>query len=357
MKITRRNRFKTALVLSGFLLLLSLQIAASELLAEETNGALHVCATVPDLGELTREAGGNQVDVTVFAKGPEDPHFLDAKPGFIKSLSQADLLIEVGLDLETGWLPVLMKNARNGRVLMGATGHLDASKAIAPLDVPTGPVDRSMGDVHPGGNPHYLLDPLNGLAVMRLIRDKLIELRPPETQLFNDRYASFRKRVGAALVGEKLAAKYEFEKLATLHQYGKLSAFLKDQGEEALLGGWLAEMLPFYGTKVVGDHNLWPYFARRFGISVIGFLEPKPGISPTTRHLSDLVSSMRKDGVKIVLKSPYFDPRPAQFVAEKTGGLVVRMAHQSGALEGTGGYIEMIDYNVRRLVDALKGGR
>ena len=247
--------------------------------------------------------------MTVFAKGPEDPHFLDAKPGFIKALSQADLLIEAGLDLESGWLPVLMKNRETG----GSSPALRSpqrAKAIVPLDVPTGQVDRSMGDVHAGGNPHYLLDPLNGLLVARLIKDKFSELRPREARLFADRYASYRMRVGTALVGDRLAAKYEFEKLAILYQHGRLDVFLREQGEESHLGGWLASMLPFRGTKVVGDHNLWPYFAARFGLLVIGFLEPKPGIPPTTKHLGEIISSMQKENARIILKSPYSTPNP-----------------------------------------------
>lgn len=351
-RILRHKLGVSALV--GGVLLLNMMVSSGAM-AQETGQALQICATVPDLGELAKEVGGDQVAVTVFAKGPEDPHFLEAKPGFIKALSQADLLIEIGMDLEVGWLPVLQKNARNSKVLTGASGDLDASKAIIPMDVPTGPIDRSMGDVHPAGNPHYLLDPLNGLKVAGFIRDKLIELRPNHAQLFRDRYASFQKKLGVALVGEKLAANYDFEKLALLFQYGKLGAFLKEQKEESLLGGWLGAMLPYYGTKAIGDHNLWPYFARRFGVSIIGFLEPKPGVSPTTKHLSDVVAMMQREGVKIILKSPYFDPKAAQFVAEKTGARVVNMVHQVGALEGADDYIAMVNYNVQHLVGALRG--
>ena len=352
LQITFR-KLKVITLFTGFLLLNIILCLST--LAQETGEALQVCATVPDLGELAKEVGGNQVFVTVLARGPEDPHFVEAKPGFIKILSQADLLIEIGMDLEVGWLPVLQKNARNSKVLTGASGDLDTSKSITPMDVPTGPVDRSMGDVHPAGNPHYLLDPLNGLKVARLIRDKLIELRPQQAQLFRDRYASFQKRVGVALVGERLAAKYDFEKLATLFQYGKLEAFLKEQKEESLLGGWLSEMLPYYGTKAVGDHNLWPYFTSRFGISVIGLLEPKPGVSPTTKHLSEVVVMIQREGVRIILKSPYFDPKAAQFVAEKTGTRIVNMVHQVGALEGVDDYMAMVNYNVQKLVGALRG--
>ncbi len=246
--------------------------------AQEGTKPIQVCATVPELGSLTREVGGDQVSVTVFAKGTEDAHFVEAKPSFIKVLSQCNLYVQVGMDLEIGWAPVLLQNARNGTILPGAPGYLDASRVISPLEIPTGPVDRSMGDVHPLGNPHYLLDPLNGLKVARLLRDKLIERRPERKAYFEDRYASFSQRLGTALVGERLAKKYDIEKLAILFERGRLGSFLKQQGEESLLGGWLGLMLPYRGAKVMDDHNMWPYFARRFRIEVIGHMEPKPGI-------------------------------------------------------------------------------
>ncbi len=325
--------------------------------AEEGTKPIQVCATVPDLGNLTREVGGDQVSVTVFAKGAEDAHFVEAKPSFIKALSQCNLYVQVGMDLEIGWAPVLLQNARNGTILPGAPGYLDASRVISPLEIPTGPVDRSMGDVHPLGNPHYLLDPLNGLKVARLIRDKLIELRPDKKQYLEDHYASFSRRVGTALVGEKLARKYDFEKLALLFERGRLGPFLKEQGEESLLGGWLVLMLPYRGAMVVDDHNMWPYFARRFGIEVIGHMEPKPGIPPTTSHLRELVQRMKVEGVKVVLAAPYYDPRHARFISENTGARVVNLAHQVGAREDTDTYLAMLDYNVRQLATSLGGGK
>ncbi len=339
------------------IVLLSLALTGWTVFAQEAARPIQVCATVPDLGSLTREVGGDQVSVTVFAKGPEDAHFLEPKPSFIKALSQCDLYIQAGMDLEIGWVPNLLQNARNGAVSPGGRGFLDASSVITPLEVPTGPVDRSMGDVHPLGNPHYLVDPLNGLRVARLIRDKLIELRPSQKSYFEERYVSFSRRLGEALVGEKLARKYDVEKLALLFERGRLEAFLKGQGEASLLGGWLGLMLPYYGTKVVDDHNTWPYFARRFGIQIIGHLEPKPGIPPTTGHLRALVERMRVEGVKAVLASPYYDPRHAQFISENTGARVVNLAHQVGGREGTGDYLSMIDYDVRQLAAALRGGR
>jgi ABC-type Zn uptake system ZnuABC Zn-binding protein ZnuA len=341
------------------LMLLSLLVASlgpgGDALAQGAARPLRVATTVPDLGSLVREIGGDQVAVTVFAKGTEDFHSIEAKPSFIKTLSEADLFIQMGMEMEQGWVPVLQQNARNAKVLPGARGFLDASMVITPLEVPSGTVDRSMGDVHPAGNPHYLVDPINGLLVAQLIRNKLIELRPERQKYFEERYSNFRQRLGAALVGEALAKKYDVEKLAVLFEAGKLSDFLRSQGEESLLGGWFALMLPYRGAKVVADHNTWPYFARRFGISVIGFLEPKPGLPPTTRHLNELIENMRPQGVKVILANPYFDPRFAQFVAERTGAQVVNIAHMVGARPGTNDYIAMIDYDVRQLAGALRG--
>jgi ABC-type Zn uptake system ZnuABC Zn-binding protein ZnuA len=224
------------------------------------------------------------------------------------------------------------------------------------MEVPTGIVDRSMGDVHPFGNPHYMLDPLNGLQVARLIKDRLIELRPEKKSFFEERYTMLYRKIGDGLLGEKLARKYEFEKLALLYEEGKLEPFLREQKEEGSLGGWLGMMLPYRGSKVVGDHNLWPYFARRFGISLVGFLEPKPGISPTTKHLQALVEMMKAERVKVILASPYYDIRHAQFVSRNTGAKIVPMAHQVGSRPGTDNYLSMTDYNVRQIVIALGGG-
>ena len=333
----------------------SFSLVSAGTFAQKGSKPIQVCATVPDLGSLAHEVGGDQVSVTVFAKGTEDAHFIEAKPSFIKALSQCDLYLQIGMDLEIGWAPVLLQNARNGAVLPGGRGYIDASRAISPLEVPTGPVDRSMGDVHPLGNPHYLLDPLNGLKVARLIRDKLVELRPDRKPYFEDRYISFNLRLGTALVGEKLAKKYDVEKLALLYEHGKLAPFLKGQGEASLLQGWLGRMLPHFGTKVVADHNMWPYFARRFGIAVIGFMEPKPGVPPTTKHLGMLVDLMRTERVGAILTVSYYDPRHARFISQQTGARVVNLAHQVGARDGTDDYFAMIDYNVREMAAALEG--
>ena len=213
-----------------------------------------------------------------------------------------------------------------------------------------------MGDVHPFGNPHYLADPLNGLAVAELIVQKLGELRPLDKGYFESRYADFSQRLAASLVGGTLARRYPIEdvkKFAQLFERGKLKAFLDSQGQGAYLGGWLGLLQPYYGTKIVDDHNLWPYFAHRFGLVVAGHMEPKPGIPPTTQHMQELVQRMQTDAIKIVITSAYFDPRHGQFLAEHTGARVLALANQVGAWPGTDDYLAMIDYNVKQLAARL----
>jgi ABC-type Zn uptake system ZnuABC Zn-binding protein ZnuA len=317
---------------------------------------LNVCATVPDLAHLVSEIGGGEVSVTVLAKPMEDPHFVEAKPSFIKTLSTADLLVLTGMELEIGWVPPLVLNARNAAVQPGAKGYLEASSAITPLEVPTGVVDRSMGDVHPAGNPHFLLDPLNGLKVAALIKDRLTTLRPDSAKTFEERYKAFRQKIGDALVGAELAKKYDFEKLALLHEHGKLGSFLEGRNDKDKLGGWLQAMLPFYGAKAVGEHNLWPYFARRFGLEIVGFMEPKPGVPPTTKHLTELLKTMKASNVKLILSAPYYDPKHAAFVAAQSGARIAAMAHQTGSRPGANDYLAMVDLNVREVVNALKSG-
>ena len=340
---------------SGIVLVLGL-VAATAVPAAEP---IRIVATVPELGSIAEAIGGDRVQVTVFAKPTEDPHFVDPRPSFVRVLNQADMYLQLGMEMESGWAPVLIENARNRDVLPGAQGYVDASVAVIPLEVPMTPVDRSMGDVHALGNPHYMTDPIEGLRVARLIRDRLIRLRPAERSYFEDRYREFANRLARALVGPTLADKYGVdgvEKLARLHERGRLASFLKSQGELSELGGWLGRMLPHYGTKAVDDHNMWPYFARRFGIDVVGHLEPKPGIPPTTKHLKTLVELMRAEQVGVILTSVYYDPRHAQFLSENTGATVVAMAHQAGARAGTEDYLAMVDYTVRQLTSALGGG-
>jgi ABC-type Zn uptake system ZnuABC Zn-binding protein ZnuA len=314
---------------------------------------LRVVATVPCLGALAEEVGGDEVDVAVLVKGPQDAHFIEPRPSFVRKLHKANLYMQIGMELEIGWAPVLLRQARNAKIQPGAQGHLDASMAISPLEVPLVPIDRTAGDVHPFGNPHYLTDPLNGLRVAALIRDRLTTIRPESAGVFRQRYAAFEQRLISRLVGADLVERHGARALVQLVDSGSLGVFLREKGEETLLGGWLGQVRSVAGTRAVQDHRIWVYFARHFGLRLVGELEPKPGISPTTRHLSQLVERMRVEDVRVVLSSPYFDPRHARWVAERTDAKVAEMAHQVGARPGTDDYLAMVDYNVRQLVEAL----
>lgn len=338
-------------------LLLATALPSAAQTASAAGSVLRVFAITTDLGDLVRQVGGDRVSVIEMVQGREDAHFADARPSFIKELSQADLLVLVGLELEVGYVPLLLDNARNARVLPGGPGFLDASRAIVPLMdaniVPGGVIDRSMGDVHASGNPHYLLDPLRAFEVAKLIAAKLTELRSADAAYFAGRLEDFRSRMATALVGPVLAAKYDAFKLAMLAERGGLEPFLEQQGDRAALGGWFGAMLPLAGAKVVDDHQMWLYFARRFGLLVVDHLEPKPGIPPTTAHMKEVIERMKADNVKVVIASPYYDPRHAAFVAEATGAKVLALAHQTGGRDGTGTYLEMMDFNVRTVAVAL----
>ena len=219
---------------------------------------LRVVATTEDLASLAREVGGDNVTVVGLAKGYQDPHFVDPKPSFILEVSRADLLIVVGRELEIGWLPPLINSSRNAKIQPGANGYLDASANVKILEIPTGQITRAMGDVHPQGNPHYWLDPGNGRRIAQTIKDKLSQLAPGDKSYFDQRYADFDKRLAAAE------------------------------------SRWDAAMAPYKGTKIVTYHRSWPNFMERFGLNVIGYVEPKPGIPPTTSHTVELIEEMKK---------------------------------------------------------------
>ncbi len=341
----------------GLLAMCGVLLAAAPGGAQAPAEPLKLVATIPDLAAIAQAVGAPFVSATVLSKGTEDPHFLEVKPSFVKALNEADVFVQVGFDLEAGYLRSLLQNARNARILPGAPGYVDASRAVVPLEVPAGTVDRSMGDIHAYGNPHYWLDPLNGVRIGRLLRDTLRALRPADATLFDRRYDAFAREVSTALVGSTLAAKYDVEKLCLLFEHGKLPSFLETQGDARELGGWLGQLNPDFGTAVVDDHNMWPYFARRFGLRVVGHMEPKPGIPPTTSHLAALVDEMRTAHVRLILAAPYYDTRHARFLAEATGARVVPLAHMVGGRPGADDYLRMIDYNVGQIVTALGGPR
>ena len=314
---------------------------------------LKICATTPDAGSLVRELGADGVEVTVFCKGPEDPHYVTAKPGFVKRLSEADLFVQVGAELEIGYAPVLLEGSRNIRLRPGQDGFLDLSEGMPLLDIPTGPMDRSMGDVHPGGNPHYLLDPANGLRAAEAIANRLAKLRPDQAEAVHGRLKAFRLRLGSALVGADLAGKLSPVEVAEAARQGTLPALLSAKGVSGSLGGWMAALAPYAGTAVAGDHNMYVYFTHRFGLRMHCLLEPKPGVPPSSKHLAGVVKEIPSGGVKSLLVGPYFAEKPIDFVVRHTGVCVARLAHQTGGRPEAVDYLAMCDGNVRAVLTCL----
>ena len=284
---------------------------------------LNVMAATEDLASLAREVGGDRINVDSIAKGYQDPHFVEAKPSFILKLQKADLLIVVGRELEIGWLPPLMQQSRNGKIQVGAQGYLDASLTAQIMEIPTGQITRAMGDVHPLGNPHYWLDPENGRRVAKAIAAKLSELRPNDKAYFDQRLADFGQRLDAA---EKR---------------------------------WLADMAPYKGTKVVTYHRSFPNFAERFGLDIIGYVEPRPGIPPTPQHTLDLINEMKRQNVKIVMVEPYFDLKTPNSIGQQTGAQVLVMPPSVGGVKEASDYFKLFDYDINLLVTAIKkaGGK
>lgn len=324
---------------------------------------LRVFATTPELAMLAREIGGDAVEVRAFATGREDPHFVDPRPTFVRDLARADVFIENGMELEVGWAPVLLNQARNPRLRAGQPGRIDASAAISPRNRPSGPVDRSMGDVHGQGSPHFMSDPAAGLLVARLLAARFAALDPEHAAQYNERYRNFSLRLSQALYGAAIANQYktELDKLALLlHRrgLGGLVAFLQSEGRLSALGGWLADVLPYRGAKAVGDHNAaWAYFAAVYGVELVSSLEPIAGVVPSTAHLRALIERMQAERVRLIFSSAYYEPRYAEFVARETGAAILPLANQGGARPGTDDYMSYMEYNVRTLVAGLKNAR
>jgi ABC-type Zn uptake system ZnuABC Zn-binding protein ZnuA len=278
---------------------------------------LKVVTSLPDLKSITESIGGDKVDAFAIATGFQNPHFVDPKPSYILKLSKADMFITIGLDLETGWVSPLLNSARNANVLKGAPGYVDASENVPLLQVPTS-VNRGEGDIHIYGNPHYWLDPALGKIIARNICDGLKRLDRENESLYQDNLKKFNNRI------------------------------------DMKTKEWTARMLPFKGTKIIAYHNEWVYFEQRFGLKIVDFLEPKPGIPPSPSQLAKVINEMKRENMKVIITSPYFTAESADLVARNVDGKVVTLATSVGADESIKTYFDLFDYNVGKMVDALK---
>jgi len=282
-----------------------------------SHAKLSVVCTTADFGAIARDIGGDLVAVSVLAKPTEDPHFVDAKPSYISKLARADVLIEGGAELETGWLPPLIDGSRNTKIESGKPSHVMCAEGLALLEVPT-TLDRSQGDIHAMGNPHFMTDPLNA------------------------RYAAQRIAAAFSAVDAQNSAAYR----------QKLEVFL--QRVDKKLPEWKKQMEPFQGRRVVAYHNSWLYFANRFGVKIDLFLEPKPGIPPTPAHLAEVMTTMKTDNITVIIIEPYENRKTAEAVSAKTGASLVNFSQYPGGIKDADGYIELIDTLVNTLAAALK---
>jgi zinc/manganese transport system substrate-binding protein len=278
----------------------------------------NVVTTTEDFAAIARDVGGDRITVEAIARGYQDPHFVEAKPSFILKLQKADLLVVVGRQLEIGWLPPLIQQSRNAKIQVGANGYLDASLRARILEIPQGEVTRAMGDVHPLGNPHYWLDPENGKVIAREISEKLAQLRPGDQAFFEQRLNDFIRRL--------------------------------DEAEKR----WMAMMAPYKGAKVVTYHRSLPNFAERFGLNVIGYIEPRPGIPPSPQHTLDVINEMKRQNVKLVLVEPYFDLKTPNAIGRATGAEVLVLPPSVGGVKDVTDYFKLFDYDVNLVIGALK---
>jgi len=282
-------------------------------LSSPLHGKVRIVATLTDLASIAKEIGGEHVEITALSKGYQDPHFLQAKPSYMRLLNRADLLIYNGLELEVGWLPLLIRGARNPDISPGGQGHLNASQGIQALEVPSGDLDRSMGDIHPEGNPHYLLDPRNSLIVAASIADRLKALNFERSEIYDSNYESFK---------------------------GKL---------ESEMANWKLRFGDRKNLQVVTYHKHWPYFANWLEIDIVDQVEDKPGIPPSPKHVSALVNRMKTEDIQSLFAVNFSNQTIAQRVAERAGAkLLILPIHVEGE-SNISSYFELFEHLINQV--------
>ncbi|KAA9042114.1 zinc ABC transporter substrate-binding protein [Ginsengibacter hankyongi] len=303
------NKMKKRLVISISLLFWGFAFANA--------GTIKVVTTTTDLKSITELIGGNKVSVSSIATGYQNPHFVDPKPSYIINLSNADMFVTLGLDLEIGWSPQLLASSRNTKIQKGSAGYVDASQGIGLYQVPTS-ANRGEGDIHIFGNPHYWLDPLNGKVIARNIANGLERIDPSDKAMYENNLQAFFNNI------------------------------------DIKMREWQAEMAPFKGSKVIAYHNEWVYFETRFGLKIVDFMEPKPGIPPTPSQLVKVIGEVKANNIKVIISSPYFSTSSSDVVAKQTGIKVLTMATSVGAFPSIKNYFDLFDYDIKQLSAVLK---
>jgi ABC-type Zn uptake system ZnuABC Zn-binding protein ZnuA len=280
-------------------------------------GKIQIVTTTTDMKSIAEIVGGDKVSVTSIATGYQNPHFVDPKPSYIISLTKADLFVTVGLDLETGWSPQLLSSSRNTKIQKGANGYVDASIGVNLLQVPNA-ANRAEGDIHIFGNPHYWLDPLNGKIIARNIVNGLEKVDPSNKTYYEGKLQEFNNKI------------------------------------DTKMKEWQTKMTPYKGSKIIAYHNEWVYFETRFGLKIVDFMEPKPGIPPTPSQLVKVIKEVKDNSIKVIISSPYFTTSSSDVVAKQTGVKELTMATSVGAFNEIKDYFGLFDYNIDHLIAVLK---
>lgn len=278
---------------------------------------INVVTTTSDLKSITELLGKDKVDVSSIATGYQNPHFVDPKPSYIIKLSKADMFVTVGLDLEIGWSPQLLSSSRNPKIQKGSNGYVDASTGVTLLQVPS-VINRGEGDIHIFGNPHYWLDPINGKQIARNICDGLEKISPENKAYFEANLNDFNTKI------------------------------------ELKLKEWTTKMAPYKGVKIIAYHNEWVYFEQRFGLVIVDFMEPKPGIPPTPSQLVKIISEVKSNAIKVIISSPYFTTSSSDVVSQQTGAKTLVLATSVGAFDNIKDYFDLFDYNIDKLIQGFK---
>lgn len=312
-----------------------------------------VACTLPILESLAKEVGGDRIEVFSLASGYQDPHFVSPTPSLMNRVRKADLLVEVGMQLEL-WVDDVANGSGNPRIFRGAAGRIAVSGGIPKMEVPS-VVSRSQGDIHPEGNPHVWLDPMRMKQLAENLARELGRRFPGDAAYFEQRKIEFQKRIDSAFFGAQLVDLVGSKKLTRLTLDGRLHEFLDTTevdgtslGEKA--GGWLKRAAVLHGQSVVEFHRVWAYFAQSFGLNIVGTVEEKPGIPPGPRHLDALAQTIHRLRVRLVLVDNYYDPGAAQRVASQGGARVVLLPNQVGGEKGITNYFQLIDFILDRLL-------
>lgn len=311
-----------------------------------------VVTTLNVLASVTREIGGDRVSVTALAKPTQDPHTLVAKPTFKVAAKNAKLFVELGLGLDV-WGSAVTDASGNPSIQPGQPGRVVATEGIATKELPA-TLSKAWGDIHPQGNPHVWLDPVNVKTLAANIAAGLDRVDPDGKAIYDANLARFQARLDDALYGHALVEEYGASKLERLSRRGELVDYLKQKGTYAQLGGWLKKAEPLRGLKIVTYHKTWIYFCDRFGITIAGEIEEKPGIPPSQSYLATLIGRIKAEGVKVLFVDTIYPSKDGAFIAGKTGARVVSSPIDVGGAPGTGDYFALIDTLIDRVLTAAK---